>query len=231
MRVRDIMTSAVITVGPDVPVSEIARQLVEHRISALPVVDGEGRLLGIVSERDLLRRHEIGTEGRHSRWVEFLLDDATLAREYQKSHGARARDVMTRHLACIGEDAGLADLAELMETRKVKRVPVVRDGRLVGIVSRADMVRQIAKAALAEKPAQGKIGDAEIRAELEKRMARESWVGGMFLQTSVQDGVVEFSGLISAVEKRDALRALAEAVPGVSKVVDNTRVGQLNIAP
>lgn len=231
MRVREIMTSSVITVGPDAPVADIARQLVEHRISALPVVDGEGRLLGIVSERDLLRRHEIGTEGRHSRWVEFLMDDASLAREYQKSHGARASDVMTRHLACIGEEASLSDLAELMEARKVKRVPVVSGGRLVGIVSRADMVRALAKASTGEKPAPGSIGDVAIRAELERRMSGESWIGGMFLQTSVQDGVVEFSGLLSVAEKRHALRALAEAVPGVRKVVDNTRIGQINVAP
>lgn len=231
MRVREIMTSSVITVGPDAPVADIARQLVEHRISALPVVDGEGRLLGIVSERDLLRRHEIGTEGRHSRWVEFLMDDASLAREYQKSHGARASDVMTRHLACIGEEASLSDLAELMEARKVKRVPVVSGGRLVGIVSRADMVRALAKAVSGEKPAPGSISDVAIRAELERRMSGESWIGGMFLQTSVQDGIVEFSGLLSVAEKRHALRALAEAVPGVSKVVDNTRIGQINVAP
>ena len=145
MQARDIMTERVITVGPETTVREIATLLLERRISAVPVVEESGEIVGIVSEGDLIHRNEIGTELRgRSWWLRLFDDSAALAERYSKSHGAKARDVMTRDVVSVDETVSLADIAELLETKHIKRVPVIRDGRLAGIVSRADLVRALA---------------------------------------------------------------------------------------
>ena len=140
MLARDIMTRNVLVVTPSMTVEEIARLLVTNRVSAVPVVDDNKTILGIVSEGDLLRRPETGSGRRRSWWLELLSDTPTLASDYVKSHGRRARDVMTPRVISVTEDTELGDIADLLETRQIKRVPVARDGKLVGIVSRADII-------------------------------------------------------------------------------------------
>jgi CBS domain-containing protein len=152
MRAKDVMTTEVITVGPDTSVHALAALLSERGISGVPVVDADDRVVGIVSEGDLLHRVESGTErqseGRGTRrrswWLDGIASDRELARDYVKSHARTVKDVMTRDVVSVADTTELADIATLLETRRIKRVPVVRDGKLVGIVSRANLVRALA---------------------------------------------------------------------------------------
>lgn len=224
MKAKDIMTSPVVTVGPDATVAEIAALLFERRISAVPVVQ-DGRLVGIVSEADLLHRHEIGTDHAaqaDSWWVRLFAADRSIG-EYIKSHARRARDVMTREVATVAPDAPLAEVATLLETRRVKRLPVLEGERLAGMVSRSDLVAALAETArAASRPAPA--DDAAIRRQLLRELKRQPWwrAGNSFL--SVADGTVTFSGTIDAPEERDAARIAAENVPGVRRVEDNRLV-------
>src|SRR5271165_5360617 len=144
MRAADLMTSKVITVHENSTVPEAAKLLAEHRISAVPVVDKDNRVIGMVSEGDLLHRTETGTERRRSWWLEMVASTNKLAVEYIKSHSGRVKDVMTRDVLSVTEETPVADIAVLLETNRIKRVPVLHDGKLVGIVSRANLVRALA---------------------------------------------------------------------------------------
>lgn len=220
MQARDVMTERVITVGPDTPVREIAAVLLKRRISAVPVVDQDGAVAGIVSEGDLIRRDELGTEARGRSWWLRLFDDTTeLAERYAKSHGAKARDVMTRDVVSVDEAASLGDIAELLETRHIKRVPVMRGGRLAGIVSRADIVRALAASpSPALEPASA--DDQEIRARIVEKLRSEPWGDCWNTSVFVSGGVVEFWGTVGSEAERQASRIAAEGIPGVIEVRD-----------
>jgi CBS domain-containing protein len=224
MRVQDIMTTDVCAVGPETPVVEIARRLTERRISAVPVINAERSVLGIVSEGDLLRRPEIGTEPRRSWWLELVGTTDARAREYVKTHGIAARDVMTRHVVVVDEAKSLGDVADILQSHGIKRVPVVRDGKLVGIVSRGDLVRALAQTPL---PAAGSASrdDRAIEGELKRRIEAESWADSVYLNYVVRDRVVEFWGWARSADHQAALRVLAEGVPGVERVESNLTLG------
>jgi CBS domain-containing protein len=220
MRAADVMTLDVVAVGPEARVDEIARLMLDHRVSAVPVVDTAGRLLGIVSEGDLVRRAETGTVGRQAWWLEMLTDQAALARDYVKTHGCRATDVMTRDVRTVGVDTPLEDVARLLERHRIKRVPVVRDGQVVGIVSRADLIRT-----LAVRPAQpqppGVADDRAIRDLVLAALRAQPWWLGAYRNVVVVDGVVHLWGLARSPAERDAMRVAAETVPGVRGVEDH----------
>src|SRR5215470_13084776 len=144
MKARDVMTRNVICIAPDASVLEAVRLMLQHKISGLPVVDGRSRVLGIVTEGDFLRRTETGTERKRPRWLEFLVGSGPLARDYLRSHARRVDEVMTHDVETVTEEAQLGDIVTLMEKYRIKRVPVVRDGRVVGIVSRANLLRVLA---------------------------------------------------------------------------------------
>jgi CBS domain-containing protein len=220
MRAQDVMTSPAITVGPETPVAEIAALLVERGISAVPVVDAGGRAVGIVSEGDLLRRSEIGTERPRSQWLELLLDRSAQAADFSKAHGLLARDVMTRDVIAVAPDTGLGEIAQILEQRRIKRVPVVKDGRPVGIVSRANLLRGlVASTRQATPPVTG--GDLGLRTALEDRLRGEAWVDLSRLNIVVSDGVVHLWGVVRNEEQRRALAIAAEGMPGVREVVDH----------
>lgn len=222
MQARDIMTTDVRTVGPETPVRDIAAMLLEHRISAVPVVDETGHVIGIVSEGDLMRHPEAGTVRRRSWWLELFADAETLARDYVKSHGLHAADVMTRHVVSVSEDTQVADIATLLESRRIKRVPVVRDGILVGIVSRADLLRVLATPASPQTP--GPAAGRNLHDELMQRIAAEPWSRSMMINVVVRDGTVELWGICRSQEEKQALRTLVERVPGVRAVDDRISV-------
>jgi CBS domain-containing protein len=220
MNARDIMTSTVITVTSATPVSEVARLLFERRISALPVVDGE-RLMGIISEADLLHRYEIGTDcamGGDPWWMRLFSADGS-PEEYVKSHARYARDIMTADVATVAPDAPLAEIATLLERRRIKRVPVLDQGALVGIVSRSDLVQTLAAATRAADA--GPIADEAIRAGLLSELRRQAWWRKELSNVTVEKGVVTFAGLIETENERIAARVAAESVPGVRSVVDD----------
>src|SRR5271165_5450277 len=144
MRAMDVMTSEVITVRENASVTAVAKLLAEHGISAVPVVDKDNRVIGMVSEGDLLHRAETGTERSRAWWLEMLASTNQLAGDYIKSHSGAVKDVMTRNVISVSDTTLVADIAVLLETNRIKRVPVLRDGKLVGIVSRANLVRALA---------------------------------------------------------------------------------------
>jgi CBS domain-containing protein len=220
MNAKDVMTSKVITVTSGTLVREAASLLFERRISALPVVDGE-RLVGIVSEGDLLHRYEIGTDcamGGDPWWIRLFSADRS-PEEYVKSHARYARDIMTRDVATVAPDTPLAEIATLLERRRIKRVPVLDQGRLVGIVSRSDLVHALV-AATRQHAAAEPIADETIRAVLLAELRRQAWWRRDFANVTVEQGVVTFAGLIETENERIAARAAAETVPGVRGVVD-----------
>jgi CBS domain-containing protein len=221
MLARDVMTTTVATVSPDTPVPEIATLLLDRHISAAPVVDADNHILGIVSEGDLIHRAESDTERRRSWWLALLRTGAEdRAREYVRAHGRRAADVMTRDVVTVGEDTPLGELAELLERRRIKRVPVVRDGRLVGIVSRADLLRGLAAGrAAAQAPVTA--DDRAIREQLLGELDERGLVPTRYVNVVVADGVVHLWGLVDGPEQARAVRIAAETIPGVRAVEDH----------
>jgi CBS-domain-containing membrane protein len=194
--------------------------MLTRRISALPVVDAKRRVLGMVSEGDLLRRQETGTERRRSWWLELMTDPATSAREYTKSHGQRARDVMTRTVVSVTPETDLAEVADVLERWSIKRVPVVKNQRLVGIVSRRDLLPAIAK----QRRRSAKSSDAAIGEALQRKIKEKPWARSKLVNISVNKGVVELTGLVSTEDERKGLRVMAESIDGVRAVKDGLRL-------
>jgi CBS domain-containing protein len=218
MKAVDLMTSFVVTVRPDATIEHAAQLMLQYRISGLPVTDSKGALLGIITESDLLRRAETGTEKGHARWVSFLIGPGRLAQEYVHTHGRRVGEVMTERVFTVTAETPLADLVALMETKHVKRVPVVDQGRLVGIVSRADVMAALV--GLLSGKAVGAPTDAEIRQQILAEIDRQLWGSRESVDVIVTNGVVILKGTIDDERERAALRVAAENVPGVKAVHD-----------
>ena len=223
MQARDIMTSAVVTVTPENTVKDLALLLVEHRISAAPVVDPDRHVVGIVSEGDLLHRTEIDTEKTRTRkswWLELLGTDEG-AGDYIKSHARTVGEIMSRDPVCVKEDTPIADIAAILESRHIKRVPVLRDGRLVGVVSRSNLVQALASAEGTAYAEDTSTSDADIRAMLMGELAGRGWaLSGRNIV--VRNGVVHLWGTIWSSDQVDAMRIAAEGIPGVTRIEDHT---------
>jgi CBS domain-containing protein len=218
MKAADVMVSNVITVGPEATVQEVADILLKNRISGLPVTGPRGELLGIVSEGDLLRRPEAGTMRRPSWWLGLLASNEGLAADYIKSHSRKIVDVMTRRVVTATPETPVADIATLLEKHAIKRVPIVEDGKIVGIVSRANLLQALA--ALKSVPP-GTTDDARIRATLSAKLANEQWAKPSWLNLIVHDGTVDLWGIVDSQTERKAVRVLVESTPGVRAVNDN----------
>jgi CBS domain-containing protein len=219
MNAKDVMTTEVVTVSPETTVQELAKILSEKGISGTPVVDANQKLVGIVSEGDLLHRAETGTERRVQRrrswWLESVAAEQELARDYVKAHGRTVADIMTREVISAEDTTDLADLAMLLETKRIKRVPVVSGGKLVGIVSRANLVRALATTSSAPKIV-ADTDDRTIREQLLAELRQQQWANIWAADIMVRDKVVHvwFSADESEAE-RQAVRVAAENVPGV----------------
>jgi len=225
MRAMDVMTTNVITVVPDTSVQALATLLSERGISGVPVVDKDGRLVGIVSEGDLLHRAETGTERRtqrrRSRWLDTFAADQEAARDYVKAHGRSVQEIMTREVISVSDTTELADIATLLETKRIRRVPVVRDGKLVGIVSRANLVRALAM--MKNQPTiDADNDDRTIRQKLLTELQGHEWVHMWGADIIVRDRVVHlwFSDDRSE-DERQAVRIAAENIAGVRQVQEH----------
>ena len=216
MKAADVMGSHVITVGPEATVAEAAKLMATHDVSALPVVDADGKLIGIVSEADLMRREEIGTEIHHPWWVEAMTPATTLAEEFAKSHGKHVEEVMSEDVITATEDTPVAEIAAALERNRIKRLPIVRDGKPVGIVSRANFIQ-----ALASSPPPADGGDQTARSALRDLKELEDSLDRFRQpQRHRHDGEVHLWGLVGSEAEHKALIALAESVPGRKTVVD-----------
>jgi len=217
MNVGDIMTQEVLSVGPETTVKEAAAIMLKERVSGLPVINSAHVLLGIVTEGDFLRRAEVGTERKRPHWMEFIVGANILASEYVQSHARAVRDVMTHNVAVATEDMPLDQAVNLMERRGVKRLPVVRDGRVVGIVARADLLHAL----VANSPqARLEAADRSIGEQVRRELAQHPWKARR-LRVLVKDGVVDLWGYITHEHYRDAIRLAAQNVPGVKHVRDH----------
>jgi CBS domain-containing protein len=225
MNARDVMTTEVITVSPQTTVQELARILSDKGISGAPVVDADNRLIGLVSEGDLLHRAETGTERRVQRrrswWLDSVAAEEEQAREYVKAHGRTVADIMTPNVISVAATTDLADIAMLLETKRIKRVPVVEDGRLIGIVSRANLVRALATTSSAPQIVADS-DDRTIREQLLAELRRQQWANIWAADIMVRDKVVHlwFSADESEAERR-AVRVAAENVAGVRRVEEH----------
>jgi CBS domain-containing protein len=223
MKASDVMVTEVITVKPDNDVAEVAALLLANRISAAPVVDDAGTLVGMISEGDLLRRGEAGTGHERAWWLKLLMGREILAAEFLREHSRRVGDLMTRDIVSTPPDTSVAEIATLLERHRIKRVPIVRNGKVVGIVSRANLIQALAtfrKDALQARP----IADAELREKLVSRLKSEPWVRPNLINVTVTDGTVDLWGVVDTPVEKQALRVAVEIMPGVKAVNDNVIV-------
>jgi len=221
MFVRDIMTREVMTVTPETPVPALAALFAERGISGVPVVEASGNLIGLVTEGDLIRRLVAEDEQPRS-WLSRLFGSSPQqAHQYAQIHGQRARDVMSTQLQVVGEDDTVSHAASLLEKHHIRRLPVVKDGKLLGILSRADMMRALL-APIAKSDAS--VSDRELLLRVRAEMRKQSWADSYLIFADVADGVVTFHGFSRSADVERALRALGEGIPGVKAV-------KLDLAP
>jgi CBS domain-containing protein len=218
MKARDVMVAPVITVKASASVREVAETLLKRGISAVPVVNDQSQLVGIVSEGDLIHRSEAGTDRKRSWWLLGFVGDETLADEYVKSHARRVEDVMTRNVVTTTPDAPLHEIAALLEKNSIKRVPVIENGQLVGIVSRANLVQAVASA---RKGLDVPLSDSVIRNKLLAHLKQQPWAHTGMLNVTVTDGIVDLWGCTDSDAERKAIRVAAESMQGVCAVNDN----------
>ncbi len=220
MNAADVMTQPVISVTPETTIAEAARLLLQHRISGLPVVDPAGTVVGMITEGDLLRRIETGTERHHGHWLQFLIAPGRLAQEYSNANARKVGEVMSADVIAVTPEDPLEDVVRLMERRHIKRVPVIEAGRLVGIVSRANLVRALLDR-LSKPPGDEMPGDAEIRERILAEIAKQPWGPRASVDVRVEGGIAELHGTVTDERERTALRVLAENSPGVKAVLDH----------
>jgi len=218
MKASDVMTRNVLTVGRETSVAQAIRMMLDNHVSGLPVL-GDGKVVGILTEGDLLRRGETGTEKHRPRWLEILMGPGRMAGEYVRTHGRKVAEIMTTDLISVTEDTPLDEVVGLMERRRIKRVPVLDGDVLVGIVSRLDLLRALLRTIEAERSEDR--SDDDIREQILAELAKAAWVPRDGLSISVKDGVVHLNGVILEEKERTALRVVAANVPGVRAVEDH----------
>ncbi|MGV3635704.1 MAG: CBS domain-containing protein [Pseudorhodoplanes sp.] len=225
MNASDVMTVRVVTIEPDATVQAAAKLMLERGISALPVVDKSGRLIGIISEGDLIRRAETGTERKSSWWLNVVSGSDQLAYDFVKAHGTKVSDVMTKEVVVAKPDTPLRDVARLLESNRIKRVPVVEEDLLIGVVSRANLLQALAS--VRPTAAAVKLSDSELRDVIIDRLSAQPWSHPSLLNPIVNDGVVDLWGMVLTPTEHDAVRVLVEETPGVRGVNSHLAVRQI----
>lgn len=218
MIVADVMTQDVLSVLPDATVGEAASLMLQHRISGLLVVDPEGELAGVVTEGDLLRRNELGTQREQSWWRRLVTSPGRDAAEFTRTHGRKVRDVMTETVMSVPQDADLGTVVDLMERNHIKRVPVTQETRVVGVVSRSDLLRALVSHADVDAPAA--TDDYSIETAIVEALEKQSWAPATTLNVTVEDGVANLGGTITSEDERRAIGVVAENTAGVKSVRD-----------
>ena len=218
MKAHHIMTRGVITIGPEAKLADAARTMLDHHISGLPVVDAGGELIGIVTERDFLRRQEINTQRKRPGWLDFLLGPGRTAQDYVKTAGRKVREIMTQEVFTATEDTPLADVAQLMEKNSIKRVPIMRDGSIVGIISRRNFMQAVCS--LARDVPDPTADDAHLRSRILATIDHHRWVPAG-INVIVRQCVVDLNGVITDENVRQAIIVATENIAGVKQVHDH----------
>lgn len=218
MLVKDAMTNHVVGIEADASIDQAIEIMLRSRISALPVFDGKSRLVGILSEGDLLRRVELGTEKRRPRWLEFVFGPGRFAADYVHANGRKVSEVMTPEVVTIADSAPLEEAVDLMSRHRVKRLPVMAKGYVVGVLARADLLRALA-GLLPAKAAKG--DDAKIRADILAQLARQPWAPIASIQVDVRQGIANLRGALSDTRQREAIKVIVENTPGVTAIHDH----------
>jgi CBS domain-containing protein len=218
MRVRDVMTYGAIGVPETATLAEAIETMLRSRVSALFVFDADHALVGVLSEGDLLRRAELGTEKRRPRWLEFLLSGGRLAESYTHTHGRKVGEIMTSKVVTVSEDADLSEVVDLMMHRHIKRLPVLRDEAVVGVISRSDLLKGL----FASLPkAEAGHPDAEIKASIQAELDKLGWAPRASIRVDVANGAVTYEGAVIDERLRSGLKVIAENTPGVTEVHDH----------
>lgn len=218
MRAKHVMTYPVITATADMTVREIAQILSKNHISAVPIVDGSGELIGLVSEGDLVRRFEIGTQVRRSWWLSIFTSNAQLAEEYARGHARKIHDVMTQDVITVAPETSLSEVAHIFERNRIKRVPVLDKDKLVGIVTRANLVQAIASVPQENRPP---LKDEELRDRILKHLEKQVWVNPAMLNVTVVGATVSLWGMVKSESERNAVRIAVEAIADCNTINNN----------
>jgi CBS domain-containing protein len=215
------MTRKVLSVSPDETVEHAANLMLRHGISGLFVVDAKGTLVGVVTEGDLLRRDEIGTERHRPWWLRVLVSPGKQALDFTRAHGRKVSDIMTPEVICVGTDTPLEDVVETMERQRIKRVAVTENGHMVGVVARSDLLRALLTHEREKQPPRAQDDDRTIRTNILAALESASWTPLTTLNVTVASGVVDIWGTITNPDERRAICVIAENVPGVKTVHDH----------
>ncbi|MFI5013765.1 MAG: CBS domain-containing protein [Hyphomicrobiales bacterium] len=217
MQARDVMTTPLISVTPETRTRDAIELMLKHHLSGLPVLDEEGKLVGLLSEGDFIRRSELGTEKHRSRFIAFILGPGRTAHDYTKSHARHVRGVMTQEVIAVAEDTSLEEIVSLMEKHAIKRVPVMRGDDVVGMVTRSDLLRALVTASRRREES---MDDGAIKERILAELAKEEWAPSSCIGVEVKDGAVDLTGTIFDARQRLALKVVVENTPGVKTVHD-----------
>jgi len=220
MKAKDVMTHCLVSITPETSIRDAIARMISHEVSGMPVIDAEGKLVGMVTEGDFLRRIEMHTEAPRRRWLELLLGPGSDAAEYARSHGNTVRDVMSSKVVTVSKDTPLSEVVRLMEEHAIKRIPVIDDGQLVGIVSRADLMFALGEYLTKPKEA-ASISDESIRRTIVAEMKKQPWCPVQALTIRVRKGFVDLGGIIFDEQQRRALHVLVGNVQGVKGLHDH----------
>jgi CBS domain-containing protein len=219
MKVGEAMTRGVISIAPESLMTKAAHMMLKYDVSGLPVINAKGELVGIITEGDFLRRAELGIEHNRGGWIRYVTDIGPLAAEYARSHGRKVSQVMTKHVVTVTEDTSLEEVVRLMEDHRIKRVPVLRGEKLVGIVSRGNLLH--AFIVLSPKASTAPVSDAAIKTQIEAELQEQVWTARVNVEVIVNEGTVELRGVIFDERQRIALSIAVENFPGVTRVEDH----------
>jgi CBS domain-containing protein len=225
MLAKEIMTREIITVRPETSIQELAQLMTERRISGVPVVDAANQLLGIVSVSDLVHRVETGTQRKRKWWAALFTDAQTLARDFVKTHGTQVSDLMTRKVVCVSTESELRHVADVLDRHGVKRVPVLEGGKLVGLISRSDLVRAVAQAAASGTPTPALTDDGAVQKALIERMDAQPWLSPSLVTPVVAAARIELYGYVASEDQRRALLLLTRELAGPREVKDELQIG------
>jgi CBS domain-containing protein len=219
MIVSDVMTRNVISIAPEATVLDAVNLMLSHRISGLFVVDSAGDLAGVITEGDLLRRDELGTERGRPWWLRLLVSPARQAADFTRAHGRHVRDVMTRDVISVADTATLETVVATMEKLRIKRVPVTRDNHVIGVVSRSDLLRALLGRVRGAEPVRS--DDSAIRTAILDTLEKQPWAPMTTLNVTVTKGIADIWGTITNEAERHAIRVVVENTAGVTAVHDH----------